>query len=162
MPEEDEPVERESGLRVRVSGCWGRAPAHGRLGVCSKAEFDDPRLEWRRLFLELLERFFLALVAAAVRSCTGRARSVLRPECGGRTDGDGDHLFMGAVPRPLDPAVSLAFVLRRDFRGSVCLATSSSARERPWPACSWRPCSATSSILVPLCRVLDMRHGRPC
>src|SRR6266480_6328778 len=30
----------------------------------SKAQFDDPRLEWRRLFSELLGTFLLVLVAA--------------------------------------------------------------------------------------------------
>ncbi len=30
----------------------------------SKAQFDDPRLEWRRLFSELLGTFMLVLVAA--------------------------------------------------------------------------------------------------
>jgi aquaporin Z len=83
----------------------------------SRQEFDDPRLEYRRLFSELLGTFFLVLVAAG----------------GGLLHADGQIslsaavvapglmvmaiiLFMGAVSGAhLNPAVSLAFALRGDF-----------------------------------------------
>ena len=40
-----------------------------------RKDFDNPRLEWRRLFSELLGTFFLVLAAAGGGSCTRRARS---------------------------------------------------------------------------------------
>src|SRR6266516_3194970 len=56
----------------------------------SKAQFDDPRLEWRRLFSELLGTFMLMVMAII--------------------------LFMGAVSGAhLNPGVSLAFAMRGDF-----------------------------------------------
>ena len=45
----------------------------------SRTEFDDPKLEYRRLFSELLGTFMLVLVAPAAGSCTDRGRSVSRP-----------------------------------------------------------------------------------
>ena len=46
----------------------------------SRAQFDDPRLEWRRLFSELLGTFMLVLVAAGGGISTARVRSAwLRP-----------------------------------------------------------------------------------
>jgi len=82
-----------------------------------RRDFDDPQLEWRRLFSELLGTFFLVLVAAG----------------GGILHGEGQIglpaavvapglmvlaiiLFMGAISGAhLNPAVSLAFALRGDF-----------------------------------------------
>ena len=45
----------------------------------AKAQFDDPRLEWRRLFSELLGTFMLVLVAAGlgVRAFNRRHPKVL-------------------------------------------------------------------------------------
>jgi aquaporin Z len=83
----------------------------------SKAEFDDPRLEWRRLFSELLGTFFLVLVAAggAIVHALGQislAAAVVAPGLMVMTV----ILFMGAVSGAhLNPAVSIAFALRRDF-----------------------------------------------
>src|SRR4051812_8299872 len=83
----------------------------------SRTEFDDPRLEYRRLFSEVLGTFMLVLVAAG----------------GGLLHGEGQIslsaavvapglmvmaiiLFMGAVSGAhLNPAVSLAFAARGDF-----------------------------------------------
>jgi hypothetical protein len=66
------------------------------------ADFNDPRQEWRRLFSELLGTFFLVLAAA-----------------GGGMMG---HAFPGVISHGgkisgahLNPAVSIAFALRRDF-----------------------------------------------
>ncbi len=85
----------------------------------SLEDFADPSQEWRRLFSELLGTFFLVLVAAgagmmdtAFPGTIGRAASVTAPglmvlAC---------ILFMGKVSGAhLNPAVSIAFALRRDF-----------------------------------------------
>jgi aquaporin Z len=83
----------------------------------SKAEFDDPRLEWRRLFSELLGTFFLVLVAAGgaivhALAQISLAAAVVAPGLMVMAI----ILFMGAVSGAhLNPAVSVAFALRRDF-----------------------------------------------
>jgi aquaporin Z len=83
----------------------------------SKAQFDDPRLEWRRLFSELLGTFMLVLVAAGGGILHGEgqislAAAVVAPGLMAMAI----ILFMGAVSGAhLNPAVSLAFALRRDF-----------------------------------------------
>jgi aquaporin Z len=83
----------------------------------SKAQFDDPSLEWRRLFAELLGTFFLVLVAAGGGILHGQgqislAAAVVAPGLMVMAS----ILFMGAVSGAhLNPAVSLAFALRRDF-----------------------------------------------
>jgi aquaporin Z len=83
----------------------------------SKAQFDDPRLEWRRLFSELLGTFLLVLVAAGggIMHAKGQislAAAVVAPGLMVMAI----ILFMGAVSGAhLNPAVSLAFALRRDF-----------------------------------------------
>ena len=82
-------------------------------------DFNDPRQEWRRLFSEILGTFFLVLVAAG-----GGMMGKVFPS-------DVPHpvavvapalmvlaiiLFMGKVSGAhLNPAVSIAFALRRDF-----------------------------------------------
>ena len=83
------------------------------------ADFNDPRQEWRRLFSELLGTFFLVLAAAGggmmshafpgvishTAAVTAPALTVL-----------GIILYMGKVSGAhLNPAVSIAFALRRDF-----------------------------------------------
>ncbi|HEV3046482.1 MAG TPA: aquaporin [Solirubrobacteraceae bacterium] len=104
---------------------WGAAP--GGLGprtwhllaleFGSKAEFDDPRLEWRRLFSELLGTFMLVLVAAGGgllhgKGQIGLAAAVVAPGLMVMAI----ILFMGAVSGAhLNPVVSLAFALRGDF-----------------------------------------------
>ena len=45
----------------------------------SRAQFDDPKLEYRRLFSEMLGTFMLVLVAAGGGCCTLRARSAWPP-----------------------------------------------------------------------------------
>jgi aquaporin Z len=83
----------------------------------SKAEFDDARLEWRRLFSELLGTFFLVLVAAGGGILHGEgqislAAAVVAPGLMVTAI----ILFMGAVSGAhLNPGVSLAFAMRRDF-----------------------------------------------
>src|SRR6476660_1913923 len=82
-------------------------------------DFDDPKLEWRRLFSELLGTFFLVLVGAggAVVNATSdgaisRSTAVAAPGLMVM----GIILFMGAVSGAhLNPAVTLGFTLRGDF-----------------------------------------------
>src|SRR5271163_646234 len=82
-----------------------------------RRDFDDPRLEWRRLFSELLGTFFLVLVAAGGGILHGQGQisltaAVVAPGLMVMAI----ILFMGAVSGAhLNPAVSLAFALRRDF-----------------------------------------------
>jgi aquaporin Z len=103
------------------------APALGLLGPRSRrllalefgsaAEFDDPRLEGRRLFSELLGTFMLVLVAAGGGMLHGQgkislAAAVVAPGLMVMAI----ILFMGAVSGAhLNPGVSLAFAMRRDF-----------------------------------------------
>jgi aquaporin Z len=82
-------------------------------------DFQNPRQEWRRLFSELLGTFFLVLVAAG-----GGMMSQAFPNTISRTAAVTAPglmvlaiiLFMGKVSGAhLNPAVSVAFALRRDF-----------------------------------------------
>jgi aquaporin Z len=82
-----------------------------------RKDFDDPRLEWRRLFSELLGTFFLVLVAAGggllhAKGQISLAAAVVAPGLMVMAI----ILFMGAVSGAhLNPVVSLAFALRGDF-----------------------------------------------
>src|ERR1700726_1919124 len=103
------------------------APALGLLGARtrhllalefgSKAQFDDPRLEWRRLFSEMLGTFMLVLAAAGGGILHGKgqislASAVVAPGLMVMAI----ILFMGAVSGAhLNPGVSFAFALRGDF-----------------------------------------------
>lgn len=83
------------------------------------ADFRDPHQEWRRLFSELLGTFLLVLVAAgggmmgqAFPDTISRTAAVTAPALMVL----GVILFMGKVSGAhLNPAVSVAFALRRDF-----------------------------------------------
>jgi aquaporin Z len=83
----------------------------------SRAEFDDPSLEYRRLFSELLGTFMLVLVAAGGGILVGKNQIVLAAA----VVAPGLMvlaiiLFMGAVSGAhLNPAVSIAFAVRGDF-----------------------------------------------
>jgi aquaporin Z len=82
-------------------------------------DFNDPRQEWRRLFSELLGTFFLVLAAAgggmmghAFPGVISRTAAVTAPALTVLAI----ILFMGKVSGAhLNPAVSIAFALRRDF-----------------------------------------------
>src|ERR1700742_4980812 len=82
-----------------------------------RADFDNPRLEWRRLFSELLGTFALVLVAAGggllhAKGQISLAAAVVAPGLMVLSI----ILFMGAVSGAhLNPVVSLAFALRGDF-----------------------------------------------
>src|SRR3954453_5397765 len=83
----------------------------------SRTEFDDPTLEYRRLFSELLGTFMLVLVAAGGGILVGKgqiglAAAVVAPGLMVLAI----ILFMGAVSGAhLNPGVSLAFAVRGDF-----------------------------------------------
>ena len=82
-----------------------------------RKDFDDPELEWRRLFSELLGTFFLVLVAAGggllhAKGQISLPAAVVAPGLMVLAI----ILFMGAVSGAhLNPAVSFAFALRGDF-----------------------------------------------
>jgi aquaporin Z len=83
----------------------------------SRADFEDPRLAYRRLFSETLGTFMLLLAAAGggilhAKGQISLAAAVVAP---GLTV-MAIILFMGAVSGAhLNPVVSLAFALRKDF-----------------------------------------------
>jgi aquaporin Z len=83
----------------------------------SRDDFDDPQLEYRRLFSELLGTFMLVLAAAGGGLLVGKGQIVLAAA----VVAPGLMvmaiiLFMGAVSGAhLNPVVSLAFALRGDF-----------------------------------------------
>ena len=85
----------------------------------TRAEFDDPRREWRRLVSELLGTFFLVLVAAgagmmdeAFPNTITRSAAVVAPGLMVMAI----IMFMGKVSGAhLNPGVSIAFALRGDF-----------------------------------------------
>ena len=82
-----------------------------------RKDFDNPRLEWRRLFSELLGTFFLVLAAAGggILHAEGKISLSAAVVAPGLTV-MGIILFMGAISGAhLNPAVSLAFALRGDF-----------------------------------------------
>src|SRR3954451_2973654 len=91
-------------------------PRHAKVGALLTLEppvrdFDDPSLEWRRLFSELLGTFFLVVVgagggviAASTDGAIGRTAAVTAPALMVMAI----ILFMGAVSGAhLNPAVSL-------------------------------------------------------
>jgi aquaporin Z len=83
------------------------------------ADFNDPHQEWRRLFSELFGTFLLVLVAAgggmmghAFPGMISRTAAVVAPALMVMAI----ILFMGKISGAhLNPAVSIAFALRRDF-----------------------------------------------
>jgi len=82
-------------------------------------DFNDPRQEWRRLVSEVLGTFFLVLVAAgggmmnqAFPGTISRSAAVVAPALMVMAI----ILFMGKISGAhLNPTVSIAFALRRDF-----------------------------------------------
>ncbi len=87
-------------------------------------EFDDPTLEWRRLFSEILGTFLLVLAGAGagvVDATTGGISRTAAVAAPGLTV-MAIILFMGGVSGAhLNPVVSIAFALRRDFPWRRCL-----------------------------------------
>ena len=89
--------------------------------LLSRRDFDKGSLEWRRLFSELFGTFLLVLVAVGADMVNARFGGHAIPTAA-RVVAPGLMvmsiiLFMGAVSGAhLNPAVTLAFALRRDFR----------------------------------------------
>ena len=87
-------------------------------------DFDDPTLEWRRLFSEILGTFLLVLAGAGagvVEATTGGISRTAAVAAPGLTV-MAIILFMGGVSGAhLNPVVSIAFALRRDFPWRRCL-----------------------------------------
>ena len=83
----------------------------------SREEWSDPRLEWRRLFSELLGTFLLVFVAAGGGLLHAQGQiSLASPVVAPGLMVMAIILFMGAVSGAhLNPAVSLAFAMRGDF-----------------------------------------------
>ena len=108
----DDPVPDERARQLRR---WG--PVLSLEPV--RTNFDDPALEWRRLFSEVLGTFFLVLVAAGASvvnavsgGAIGREAAVVAPGLMVMAI----ILFMGGVSGAhLNPAVSIAFAARGDF-----------------------------------------------
>ena len=102
----DPPAEQELRVRHRLGLEFG-----------SRQEWDDPTLEWRRLFSEVFGTFLLVFVAAGggllhAQGQISLAAAVVAPGLMVMAI----ILFMGAVSGAhLNPAVSLAFAMRGDF-----------------------------------------------
>src|SRR5271154_4014320 len=105
-----------------------QAPTPGPLGPLARYEqnvidrvndFNNPRQEWRRLFSELLGTFFLVLAAAGGGMMSHAFPGVISHTAAVTAPGltvMGIILYMGKVSGAhLNPAVSIAFALRRDF-----------------------------------------------
>ncbi|HTA33689.1 MAG TPA: aquaporin [Solirubrobacteraceae bacterium] len=116
----DEPVVRgaDASQEFPAAGTVGARTLHLlALEFGSRAQFEDPRFAWRRLFSELLGTFMLVLVAAggALLHAKGQislAAAVVAPGLMVTAI----ILFMGAVSGAhLNPVVSLGFALRGDF-----------------------------------------------
>jgi aquaporin Z len=100
-------------------GAVDRAGAWYSLEFGSRADFDDPKLEWRRLFAEALGTFFLVLVAAGAAVVAAKSNGAIGRSAAVTAPGlmvMAIILFMGAVSGAhLNPAVTLAFAARGDF-----------------------------------------------
>jgi len=85
----------------------------------NRKNFDNPALEWRRLFSELLGTFLLVLVAAGGGTINGYSNGAI--SLSARVTAPGLMvlaviLFMGAISGAhLNPAVSIAFAARGNF-----------------------------------------------
>ncbi len=103
-------------------GAWVVGETVGtRSELLSRLDFDKGSLEWRRLFSELFGTFLLVVVAAGAGMVNARfgghavptAAQVVAPGLMVMSV----ILFMGAVSGAhLNPGVTIAFALRRDFR----------------------------------------------
>jgi aquaporin Z len=85
----------------------------------NRRNFDNPALEWRRLFSELLGTFFLVIVAAGADTVNAVSHGAI--SLSARVTAPGLMvlaviLFMGAISGAhLNPGVSIAFAARGDF-----------------------------------------------
>lgn len=103
---------REEADRDRVMGVPADVTA-------SLTGFNDPRRAWRRLFAEVLGTFFLVIAGAGAAMVAVRLPGSISPAAEAVAPGLtvlAMILFMGKVSGAhLNPAVTLAFALRRDF-----------------------------------------------
>jgi aquaporin Z len=105
--------------RTLVGSVLGPFARYEQDAVDRIVDFQDPRQEWRRLFSEVFGTFLLVLVAAgggmmshAFPNTISRQAAVVAPGLMVMAI----ILFMGKVSGAhLNPAVSIAFALRRDF-----------------------------------------------
>jgi aquaporin Z len=112
-------MQPDDGTQTVLARAVSRRRALLALEFPSMLDFDDPALEWRRLFSELFGTFLLVLVGAGAgvvgavsHGMISRAAAVTAP---GLTV-IAIILFMGAVSGAhLNPVVTIAFTLRRDF-----------------------------------------------
>src|SRR3954451_9712301 len=113
LPGQREP--EPAALRPHSSSMWGLVE----LEATTSRDFDDPKLEWRRLFSEFLGTFFLVLVGAGgavvnaqSHGAISRTAAVTAPALMVLAI----ILFMGTISGAhLNPAVTLGFAARRDF-----------------------------------------------
>jgi aquaporin Z len=107
-----------------MEGCMSSQKEHSILTPLASLEFtrknfDNPGLEWRRLFSELLGTFLLVLVAAGGGTINGYSNGAI--SLSARVTAPGLMvlaiiLFMGAISGAhLNPAVSIAFAARGNF-----------------------------------------------
>ena len=102
-----------------ISGPLGPLARYEQEVITRITDFNDPRQGWRRLFSEVLGTFFLVLVAAgggmmgqAFPNTISRTAAVVAPGLMVMAI----IMFMGKISGAhLNPAVSIAFALRRDF-----------------------------------------------
>jgi aquaporin Z len=84
-----------------------------------RADMDDPSLEWRRLFSEMLGTFLLVMAGAGAGVVTAVSHGQISRTAAVTAPGltvMAVILFMGAISGAhLNPVVTLAFGLRRDF-----------------------------------------------
>src|SRR3954452_3640778 len=89
------------------------------LEATTSRDFDDPKLEWRRLFSELLGTFLLVLVGAGGAVINAQSKGAISRTAAVTSPAlmvMAIILFMGTVSGAhLNPAVSLSFAARGDF-----------------------------------------------
>ena len=109
----------DPGSTVPTAATEGLIARYERQITARIVDFNDPRQEWRRLFSELFGTFFLVLAAAgggmmghAFPGAISHTDAVVAPALTVLAI----ILFMGRISGAhLNPAVSIAFALRRDF-----------------------------------------------
>lgn len=106
-------------MSVGVPSTMGPRRALLALEFPGTLDFDDPKLEWRRLFSELLGTFLLVLVGAGGAVVSAKSGGAISRTAAVSAPGlmvMAIILFMGAVSGAhLNPAVSIAFAARGDF-----------------------------------------------
>jgi aquaporin Z len=111
-----QPDEQTHTVRLRAAS---RRRALLALEFPGMLDFDNPALEWRRLFSELLGTFLLVTAGAGAGTVNAVSHGMISRTAAVTAPGltvMAIILFMGAVSGAhLNPAVTLAFTLRRDF-----------------------------------------------